>query len=148
MSRAVPRHPRQGVIATWAGQIVGTIVIAVAVYYYFRYMGSPFGTGHEEWAKWASHAILLFALPAAMYLRRYKPWVDADEDAVRAHGVADPAIRAGLLRSLAVGGALCELPLAMGVLHLLLGGETRWFVGAAMVTLALRLSYRPFTGRR
>ena len=148
MSAARPRHPRQGVIATWAGQIVGTIVIAVAVYYYFAYMGSPIDRGHEEWAKWASHAILLFALPAAMYLRRYKPWVDADEDAVRRKGVPDPAIRAGLLKSLAIGGALCELPLAMGVLHLLLGGQTKWFVGAALVTIALRLSYRPFTGRR
>ena len=145
---AAPRYPRQGVIAAWAGQIVGTVVIALAVYYYFKNMGSPFGAGDEEAAKWASHAILLLALPAAMYLRKYKPWVDADEDAVRARGVPDPVIRAGLLRSLGIGGALCELPLAMGVLHLLLGGQTKWFVGAALVTIALRLSYRPFTGRR
>ena len=24
------------------------------------------------------------------------------------------------------------------------GGETRWFLGATLVTIALRLSYRPF----
>ena len=24
------------------------------------------------------------------------------------------------------------------------GGETRWFLGATLITIALRLSYRPF----
>jgi hypothetical protein len=28
--------------------------------------------------------------------------------------------------------------------HVLLGGETRWFLGATLITLALRLAYRPF----
>ena len=138
--------PRQGLVATWGAQVVGTIVIATAIYYYFKHVGSPFGT-NEEWARYAQHAILLAALPAMVHLRKYKPWLDADERAVRTHGRPDPAIRTGLLRSLAVGGALCELPMAMGVVHLLLGGEMRWFVGAAIITLALRLSYRPFTGR-
>jgi hypothetical protein len=34
--------------------------------------------------------------------------------------------------------------MAMGVLHLLFGGETRWFLGATLLTIVLRLSYRPF----
>jgi hypothetical protein len=143
---AAPQSPRQALVATWGAQIVGTIVIAVVVYYYFRYAGSPFA-GNEEWARWAQNAILLAALPAMMYLRKYKPWLDADAKALRLHGRPDPAVRTGLLRSLAVGGALCELPMAMGVVHLLLGGQPRWFVGAALITIALRLSYRPFTGK-
>jgi hypothetical protein len=51
------------------------------------------------------------------------------------------------MRTLAIGGAMCEIPMAMGVVQLLLGGETRWFLGATLVTIALRLSYRPFTRR-
>ena len=138
---------RQPLVTTWAAQVVGTIVIALAVYYYFKAAGSPF-PANEEWARWAQNAILLTALPAMMYLRKYKPRLDADIAAVRRHGQPDPAIRATVLRGLAVGGALCELPMAMGVVHLLLGGEPRWFVGAALITLALRLSYRPFTRNR
>lgn len=141
-----PREPRHGLVATWGAQVVGTIVIATAIYYYFKHVGSPFA-GNQEWARWSQHAILLAALPAILHIRKYKPWLDADEKALRTLGRPDPATRTALLRSLAVGGALCELPMAMGVVHLLVGGEMRWFVGAAVITLALRLSYRPFTGR-
>jgi hypothetical protein len=35
--------------------------------------------------------------------------------------------------------------MAMGVVHLLVGGQMRWFVGATLITIVLRLSYRPFT---
>jgi hypothetical protein len=35
--------------------------------------------------------------------------------------------------------------MALGVLQLLTGGEMRLFVGGAIITLAMRLSYRPFT---
>ena len=143
---AAPQSHRQPLVTTWAAQIVGTIVIALAIYYYFKYAGSPF-SGSEQWARWSQHAIVLAALPAIMYLRKYKPRLDADAAAARRHGKPDPAIRATVLRGLAVGGALCELPMAMGVVHLLLGGEPRWFVGAALITIALRLSYRPFTGK-
>jgi hypothetical protein len=48
------------------------------------------------------------------------------------------------MRALAIGGALCEIPMAMGVVQLFFGGETRWFLGATLVTIALRLSFRPF----
>ena len=37
--------------------------------------------------------------------------------------------------------------MAIGVLQLCFGGETRWFLGATLITIALRLSYRPFTQR-
>ena len=145
---APPRDPRQPLVAAWAGQIIGTLVIAFAIYLYFRHAGAPFGAGHEEWARWARHAILLAALPAILYLRTFKARLDADERALRvAGGAPDPGARALLQRSQAVGGALCELPLAMGVLHLVLGGEARWFVGATLITIALRLSYRPFNRR-
>jgi hypothetical protein len=50
-----------------------------------------------------------------------------------------------LVRRMSIGGALCELPMALGVLQLLIGGEMRLFVGGAFITLAMRLSYRPFT---
>jgi hypothetical protein len=49
-----------------------------------------------------------------------------------------------LKKGLSIGGALCELPMAMGVVQLFFGGETRWFLGATLITIALRLSYRPF----
>jgi hypothetical protein len=35
--------------------------------------------------------------------------------------------------------------MALGLVYLLLGGEMRWFLGATFLTIALRLSYRPFT---
>ena len=141
---ATPGDARQSLVATWMVGIVGTIVIGVAVYYFFKHAGSPFAA-QLEWAKWASHAVLLGALPAIMYLRKFKPRLDAYESSLRTRGQPDPALRALVLRSLAIGGALCELPMAMGVVHLLLGGETRWFVGATLITIVLRLSYRPFT---
>ena len=52
--------------------------------------------------------------------------------------------RTVLGKALALGGALCELPMAVGVVQLLFGGEMRTFLGATMVSIALRLSYRPF----
>ena len=57
----------------------------------------------------------------------------------------DPATRVLLTKSQMIGGALCELPMAMGVVQLFFGGETRWFLGATLITIALRLSFRPFT---
>ena len=34
-----------------------------------------------------------------------------------------------------------------GVIYLLLGGQTRWFLMATLVTIALRITYRPFIPR-
>jgi hypothetical protein len=67
-----------------------------------------------------------------------------DVRALRERGAPDPLARQELMRKLQVGGVLCELPLALGAIYLMAGGEKRWFVTAACVSLALRLSYRPF----
>jgi hypothetical protein len=82
-------------------------------------------------------------------VRRFKTALDADLAALKARsGEPDPKLRAELLRKLQIGGALCEIPLALGAIYLMAGGERRWFVAAACVSLALRLSYRPFTAKR
>jgi hypothetical protein len=82
-------------------------------------------------------------------VRGFKRSLDADIASANAQGgTPDPRLRAELLRKLSIGGALCELPLALGAFYLLAGGERRWFVAAACVSFALRLSYRPFTARR
>ena len=82
-------------------------------------------------------------------MRRFKRALNADLAAAgKQGGVPDPLLRKELLRRLSVGGVLCELPLALGALYLMSGGESRWFVAAAAVTIALRLSYRPFTAAK
>jgi hypothetical protein len=35
--------------------------------------------------------------------------------------------------------------MALGVIHLFFGGDTRWFIYATLITIVVRLSYRPFT---
>ena len=143
MSGAAP-DPRQALLAAWIAQMVGTIVLAVIVATYVRKAGAPF-SGAEALRPYVFTAILAGTVPALYHLRAYKARLDADAAAMRARGGApDPALRQALLRSLAIGGALCELPMAVGALHLFMGGEVRWFVGATLITLAIRLSYRPF----
>ena len=98
------------------------------------------------WVQYATVGILVGIAPGLLYLRTFKPLLDADVAAVkRRGGTPDPAARAALMRAIAIGGALCEIPMAMGVVQLFFGGETRWFLGATLLTIALRLSYRPFT---
>jgi hypothetical protein len=93
--------------------------------------------------------ILLAGAPALVYLRRFAAALNEDARALRASGgVPDPRARRELLRRLQLGGVLCELPLALGAIYLMAGGEKRWFITAACVSLALRLSYRPFRGSR
>ena len=147
MSSAAP-NPRQGLVAAWVAQMIGTLVLAAVVLAYVRAAGAPFSTGDSDWKRYAMLGILLGVAPALLYLRTFKPLLDADEAAVAASGAVDPAKRARLVRSLSIGGALCEIPMAMGVVQLFLGGETRWFIGATLITIALRLSYRPFTRQR
>jgi hypothetical protein len=75
--------------------------------------------------------------------------LNADLEATRrGNGIPDPVLRLDLMKKLNVGSALSEMPLAVGVVYLLAGGELRWFVGSAFVSLALRLSYRPFVASR
>ena len=144
MSGAAPQ-PRQALVASWVAQMIGTIVIAVVVLAFVKSIGAPLSSGAYDFQRFMMGAILVAAIPALAYLRVFKPLLLADEAAIAARGAPDAAARKALLRSLAIGGALCELPMALGVIHLFLGGETRWFVYATLITIAVRLSYRPFT---
>jgi hypothetical protein len=138
------QNPRQAPVATWLGQMIGTIVLALAVFYFIRERGIALPEVPPDWKDYAAGGSLLGIIPAMLYLRIFKEGLDADDAAIRARGVPDPVIRPIFMRALVIGGALCEIPMAMGVLHLLFGGETRWFAGATCITIALRLSYRPF----
>jgi hypothetical protein len=136
--------PRQPLLAAWIAQMVGTIVLALVVATFVKKAGAPF-SGADEFKRYIFTGILAATAPALYYLRTYKARLIADVRAMGEHGGApDAATRQALLRSLAVGGALCELPMAVGALYLFMGGEQRWFVGATFITLAIRLSYRPF----
>ena len=146
MTAAAPQG-RQGPVAAWVAQMIGTLVLAAVVLVFVRSVGAPFATEESEWKRFAMLGIIVGVAPALLYLRTFKPRLDADEAALRASGAPDPRARASLLKSLSIGGALCEIPMAMGVVQLFFGGETRWFLGATLITLALRLSYRPFTRR-
>jgi hypothetical protein len=144
MSGAAP-HPRQGLIAAWVAQMVGTIAVAVVVAAYVKARGAPFASEGFGLQRYVFTAILAATVPALYFLRAFKAKLDADALAIRERGgVPDAARRKAVLKSLAVGSALCELPMAVGALDLFFGGEMRWFVAATFITLALRLSYRPF----
>ena len=145
MTAAPPQSHRQVPIATWIAQMIGTLVLAAVVLAFVRQIGGVFGDTNPDWKQYAMLGILVGIAPALLYLRTFKPLLDADEAAVRARGEPDRPTRAALMRALAIGGALGEIPMAMGVVQLFFGGETRWFLGATFITIALRLSYRPFT---
>ena len=135
-------------VLVWGAQLAGTVAIAIAIYLFFG-KGTPVFAGVDpEWTRFGLYGILAAGIPAIWYVRRFKRALNADMAAVRQGGVPDPRLRQELLRKLSVGGALCELPLALGALYLMAGGESRWFVGAAAVSIALRLSYRPFTAAK
>ena len=137
---------RQGLVTAWLVQMIGTLVLAAVVLAYVRSAGAPFGTGGDsDWKRYAMMGILIGIAPALLYLRTFKRRLDAYEASMKGREEGDPALRALLMKSLSIGGAMCELPMAMGVVQLFFGGETRWFLGATMVTIALRLSFRPFT---
>ena len=141
-------NPRYPLVTAWVVQMVGTLVLAAAVLAFMRSMSGPL-SGDNEWRRYAMAGILVMTAPALIYLRTFKQRLDEDERQVKLRGgVPEPAARASLLKGLSLGGALCELPQALGVVYLFLGGETRWFLAATLVTIALRLSYRPFTKAR
>ena len=139
------RLTRQGLVSTWAAQLIKSLVLCGAVLVFLQ-MAGPLASAEAapEWRRYAIYAILLAGVPAILYLRTFKALLDADLAAERKRGVPDPELRQRLSRSLKIGGLLCDLPMAFGALQLFFGGETRWFVGATMVTIAVRLSYRPF----
>jgi len=139
------RLTRQGLVHIWVAQLIQSLVLCGAVLMFLQ-MSGPLASADAgpEWKRYAMYAILLAAVPAMIYLRTFKSLLDADLAAERGRGVPDPELRQRLSASLKVGGLLCDLPMAFGALQLFFGGETRWFVGATLVTLAVRLSYRPF----
>ncbi len=144
MSRLVP-HPRQAPLASWVSQILGTVVLAGVVLWFVGAMGAPFAQHRLELQRHALWIVVAAALPSMLYLPIFRERLAADEKALRiGRDVPEPGARRRLMAALAIGGALCELPMAIGALHLLLGGDTRDFVGATLLTLALRVSYRPF----
>jgi len=136
-------------VLVWGTQLAGTVAIAVAIYLFFGKGAPVFAAVDPQWTRYGLYGILAAGGPALWYVRRFKRALEADIAALkRQGGVPDPRLRQELLRKLSVGGALCELPLALGALYLMAGGENRWFVAAAAVSIALRLSYRPFTANR
>ena len=139
-----PALTRQSLVHAWLAQMIGTVVMCAAVLLLVKTMGTPFSGQETEWKRWAMTATLLAAVPALAYLRTFKTRLNLDERLERERGSADPAARLSLRKALAIGGALCELPMAMGVVQLFFGGDTRWFLGGTMITIALRLSFRPF----
>ena len=144
MSGTAP-HPRQGLVVAWIAQMVGTVVLAVVVAAWVKARGAPFASAGFGFERYVFTAILAATLPALYFLRPSKAKLDADAVAIRERGgTPDAARRQAVLKSLSLGGALCELPMAVGALDLFFGGDMRWFAGATFITLALRLSYRPF----
>jgi hypothetical protein len=142
---AQPAHQRQTLVAAWVAQLIGTIVLAAAVMAFVRGVMGPLTSGDTQWKRYAFSGIFVAAVPALIYLRTFKQRLDDDEILLQKNGGRpDAAARALLTKALSIGGAFCELPQAMGVVYLFMGGETRWFLGATLVTIALRLSYRPF----
>src|SRR5262249_21227629 len=129
----------------WAAQLGGTVAIAIALYLFLANAAPVFGGVDAEWRRYALYLIAGAGAPAIGYLRRYKRILDQDIAVTNSRrGVPEPDLRRELLRRLSIGGALCELPLAFGVISVLAGCEARMLVGGALVSVLLRLSYRPF----
>jgi hypothetical protein len=122
------------------------VAIALAIYLFFRFQGiEPVAAPESFWARYGAYALLAAGVPALSYVRTFKRSLNAYAASATPSGAHDADRHMDLLRRLSIGGALCELPMALGVLQLLTGGEMRLFVGGAFITLAMRLSYRPFT---
>lgn len=140
---------RRPIVNAWIAQMVQTVVLGLVVMFFVNELGGRLGTIGKEWERWAVYGIVVAALPAVFYVRWFKHILNADEAALRArHGEPDAATRKTLRHSLTLGGLLCDLPMALGVLILMLGGDKRYFIGGTLITLAVRLSYRPFVRAR
>jgi hypothetical protein len=136
---------RQGLVQKWVAQLVTALVLCGVVLMVVRNSSFQLGTYPEEWKRYMVYALLVACIPALLYVRRYKAILMQDLRLERERGgTPEPTARQLLSRALALGGALCDLPMALGVLQLLMGGETKWFLGGTMLAIALRLSYRPF----
>ena len=121
------------------------MAIAIAIYLFFKLQGiEPAMAPDSFWARYGMYGLLASSVPGLYYLRPFKRVLDAYAAASKRSPVPDRELHMELLRRLSIGGALCELPLALGVVQLLTGGDMRLFLGGAFFTVALRLSYRPF----
>ena len=138
-------HCVTSLVNSWAVQLISTVVLAGVVIWYYRSTGTIAKDIDPKWPLYALYAATAAIIPPILYIRNYKHVLDVDRAAANARGGSpDPAVRPVLAQALRVGGALCSLPQACGVVHLFVGGETRWFIGTTLVTVALWLSYRPF----
>ena len=136
---------RRPIVVAWAVQVVQTLVLFGVVLLFVNEIGGRAGTLGKEWERYALYGLLAAALPAMLYVRWFKRILNQDEAAMHAReGAPEPGIRTTLKRALALGGVLCDLPMALGVLILMFGGDKRYFIGGTLITLAIRLSYRPF----
>jgi hypothetical protein len=144
MSAAAP-HPSQPLILRWLSQVAGTIAIAGIVYAFFPQAAGPVVPPDPALRQYILFAGFVAIAPAMLYVRTYKRALLADARAVHENGgTPDAQKRKDVMRALAIGGALSELPLAAGLGYLFFGGDMKWFMTAAVVTLTLRLTYRPF----
>ena len=144
MSAARPQSSRSPA-TLWVSQMIGTLAIAAAILFFFS-SRAPASTADTLWPAIALSAALVACAPSLFYLPRFRARLNADVAALRRAGAPDPATRQVLYSSLAIGGALCDLPQALGLLALFLGAETRWFLAATAATIAMRIAYRPFAG--
>ena len=129
----------------WAAQLGGTVAIAFAIYLFFRFQGiEPTPNPDSFWTRYGVYALIAACVPALSYLPRFKRALDAWAATRRNAAPGNASLQAELLRKLSIGGAMCELPMALGVIQLLSGGEMRLFIGGAFFAVAMRLSYRPF----
>jgi len=136
-------------VTAWVVQMVQTLVLAGVVFLFINQIGGAAGTLAKEWERYALYGLIVAAVPAMLYVRWYKRILNQDEAAMNARGgEPEPGLRTTLKRALALGGALCDLPMALGVLILMFGGDKRYFIGGTLITLAIRLSYRPFVRAR
>jgi hypothetical protein len=135
---------RQGLVQLWLVQMVGTLIISGVVLAFAR-SSMQLGTMDPAWKQYVMLALLAAGAPALLYLRHYRTLLLQDLRLERERGSPHPEARNTLTKGLSLGSALCEIPMALGVVQLLFGGETRWFLAGTMFTIALRLSYRPFT---
>lgn len=136
-------------VNVWIVQMVQSVVLAGVVLIFLDRIGGAAGTLAKEWERYALYGLLAAAIPAMLYVRWFKRILNQDEAAMHARGgEPEPGIRTTLKRALALGGALCDLPMALGVLILMFGGDKRYFIGGTLITIAMRLSYRPFVRAR
>jgi hypothetical protein len=146
MTAPLPKT-RQGLVQLWLVQIVGTLVLGGVGTMFARSGALQQAPADAEWKRYLVFAVFGAAAPALVYVRHFKRLLEQDAALERQRGVPDPAARGVLTKALTLGGILCDFPMAVGAIQMLMGGELRWFLGSTMITLALRLSFRPFTRR-